>query len=373
MRIVFVGGGSGGHFYPLMAIAEAIKERDYELGTTTDLYYLGPEAYKQSVLDEQAIRFVEVPSGKLRRYFSWRNFTDPFKIIWGVFVAFWKLYWLYPDVVMSKGGYTSIPVVFAAWLLRIPIVIHESDALPGRANKFAARFSRYIGVAHDDVASHFDAKKVALVGMPIRSSFFKTIPDPYSVIGVGKDKPVVLVTGGSLGAEKLNNFVLAALPQLLPSYTVVHQTGEVHQSKLAEDAAALVTDQSLLKNYFAVGHLDQERFAAAMKAASLVITRAGSTTLFEIALLGKPAIVVPIPEDVSRDQRTNAYAYARSGGATVLEEQNLSDDILAAEIKRILEDQAVYAQMSQAAQNFTVNNAAYTLADALRDIGKEHE
>ena len=132
-------------------------------------------------------------------------------------------------------------------------------------------------------------------------------------------------------------------------------------------------DHDLLTRYFVQGHLSQEHMAAAMQAAALVITRAGSTTLFELALLGKPAIVVPIPEDVSHDQRTNAYAYARSGGALVIEEHNLSDDLLAAEVKRILNEPGVYQSMSESAKSFTVGTAAYTLADTLIAIAKEHE
>lgn len=373
MRIVFAGAGSGGHFYPLIAIAEALRERDSELNTNTDLYYMGPEAYNQKSLDLLGIKFVYCPAGKQRLYRSIFNFTDKFKIFAGIFVAFWKLYFLYPDVIMSKGGYGSVPIVLAAWLLRIPIVIHESDAVPGRANAFAAKFARYIGVAHDEVAAHFPKNKVAQVGMPIRRAFFNALSNPHEIAGVPNDKPVILVTGGSLGAERLNNFVLGSLPKLLPNYTVLHQAGDTHATKITEDASALIVDKQLLGRYFVVGHLDQDRFAAAEQAASLVISRAGSTTIFEIALLHKPSIIIPIPEDVSRDQRSNAYAYARGGAATVIEEKNLSDDILVAEIERILGYREVYDKMSRAAASFTVGNAAYTLADVLIDIGKEHE
>ena len=373
MRIIFVGAGSGGHFYPLIAIAEALRERDRELKTSTELYYMGPEAYNQKSLDALGIKFVYCPAGKQRLYRSVLNFTDKFKILVGIFVAFWKLYFLYPDAVMSKGSYGSVPVVLAAWLLRIPIVMHESDAVPGRANSFAAKFAKYIGVAHDDVAAYFPKNKVALVGMPIRRAFFNTLSNPHEVAGVPNDKPVILVTGGSLGAERLNNFVLDSLPKLLPNYTVLHQAGDAHVTKVTDDASALIADKQLLGRYFVVGHLDQDKFAAAEQAASLIISRAGSTTIFEMALLGKPSIIVPIPEDVSRDQRSNAYAYARGGAATVMEEKNLSDDILVAEIERILGDREVYTRMSQAAKAFTVGNAAYTLADVLIDIGKEHE
>ena len=373
MRVVFVGGGSGGHFYPLIATAEAIRQRDRESGRDSDLYYMGPDTFNAEALSDQEIIFVKCPSGKQRRYSSIQNFLDIFKIIWGSWVAFWKLLMLYPDVIMSKGGYTSVPIVFAAWLLRIPIVIHESDAVPGRANKFAARFANYIGIAHDDVSSFFPKDKVALVGMPIRSLFFQTFQNPHEILGIPNDLPMILITGGSLGAERLNNFVLDSLNELLPNYTIVHQAGDSHAEKLTESASALIMDHDLLTRYFVQGHLSQEHMAAAMQAAALVITRAGSTTLFELALLGKPAIVVPIPEDVSHDQRTNAYAYARSGGALVIEEHNLSDDLLAAEVKRILNEPGVYQSMSESAKSFTVGTAAYTLADTLIAIAKEHE
>lgn len=373
MRVVFVGGGSGGHFYPLIAIAEALKVRDEERHAVTDLYYMGPDIYNEKALESQNITFVYCPAGKQRVYRSWRNFTDKFKIFAGIFVAFWKLYWLYPDVIMSKGGYTSVPIVFAAWLLRIPIVIHESDAVAGRANMFAARFARYIGIAHDDVANSFPKSKVALVGMPMRKSFFLAVDNPHAVLGVPADRPLIFVTGGSLGADRINKLILNTLDELLPHYTVVHQTGDVHARETAETAATLLSDKSLLNHYFVMGTLAPEQMAAAMQAASLIITRAGSTTIFETALLGKPSIIVPIPEDISRDQRTNAYAYARGGGGTVLEEDNLTDSILYAEINRIIDDKQVYDAMSAAAKNFTVGTAAYTLADTLLGIGQEHE
>lgn len=373
MRIVFVGGGTGGHFYPLMAVAEALRDRNQAEGRGSQLYYMGPEAYSQESLDALSIKFVHCPAGKRRNYFSILNYLDIFKVAFGVVVAFFKLLLLYPDAVMSKGGYTSVPVVIAASLLRIPIVIHESDAVPGKANKIAARFAQTIAIAYPEVAEYFKKKKVINSGMPIRRALKERLPDPYSTLGINKDRPVILVTGGSSGAERLNNFVLAALPRLLEKYAVVHQVGDQNVEKVSSTASTLFTDQSVLDHYYVFGHLSQAKFAAALQAANIVVTRAGSTTLFEIALNQKPSIVVPIPEDVSRDQRSNAYAYARVTGAVVLEEHNLSDDILTAEIERILNDQTVYGEMIEGTKSLTVGDAAYTLADALIDIGKGHE
>lgn len=373
MRIVLVGGGTGGHFYPLMAVAEAVRERDTQEGRETEFFYMGPEAYSAESLSVLNIKLVRCPAGKQRNYFSLLNYFDKLKTLFGVIVAFVKLLRLYPDAVFSKGGYTSVPVTIAASLLRIPVVIHESDAVPGRANKLAARFARIIGTAHKEVAEFFPKEKVINVGMPIRKAFMKPINDPHTVLGISKDRPVILVTGGSSGAERLNDFVLAALPKLLSTYTIVHQVGDKNVEKVSSTATSLFTDQSALANYYLFGHLPQEKFAAAFQAADLIVTRAGSTTLFEIALNRKPAILVPIPEEVSRDQRSNAYAYARATGATVLEEHNLSDDILVAEINRILGDSQAYQAMVEGTKALTSDQAAYKLADILIEIGHSHE
>ena len=209
--------------------------------------------------------------------------------------------------------------------------------------------------------------------MPLSREFFTTFEDPAAVASVPNDRPVILVTGGSLGAERLNDFIVAALPQLLPKYTVLHQAGDALAPTVSQTAAALINDQELLSRYFVFGHVPHEQFAAMQQLASVIVSRAGSTTLFEIALRQKPAIIIPIPEDISRDQRSNAYAYARGGAATVLEQQNLSDDLLVSEINTILENPEVAKQMSQAAKQFATADAATTMADTLQRIGAEHE
>lgn len=372
MRIVLVGGGTGGHFYPLIAIAEAIRDRDTALVKKTELFYMGPTEYNRESLARLNIRYTYCPAGKRRNYFSLLNFFDIFVTLFGVFFALCKLYRLYPDVVMSKGGFTSVPVVFAARLLRIPIVIHESDATPGKANKFAARYARYIGISYDDAAEFFPQNKTALTGIPIRKFFYARLPDPHTYLTIPKDRPVLFVVGGSLGAERINNLILDSLDELLPHYTLVHQTGTDHKERVTESAGSLISDMQLLEHYFVFGHMTGEQVAAALQAASLVISRAGSGSIAEIALSGKPSILIPIPEEISHDQRTNAYAYARTGAATVIEEKNLQDAILAPEINRILSDQAVYESMQRAAEGFTREGAAYTLADTLLGIGNEH-
>lgn len=374
MRLVLVGGGTGGHFYPLIAVAESLRERTAN-DAAFELYYLGPDPYNAEALAKQGIKFVRCPAGKNRVYRSVSNYLDVFKTAWGIVVAFFKLLWLYPDAVLSKGGYTSVPVVVAAWLLRIPIVVHESDAVPGRANLLAARFARTIALAYDEAAEFFKGKenKLEQSGMPIRRSFRTKIDNPHAILGIQNDRPVILVTGGSSGAERLNNFIIASLPRLLNNFNVIHQVGDANVDQVSSTASALFSDSEPLSHYFVFGHLSEERFAAALQSATLVISRAGSTTLFEIAAAGKPAIVVPIPEDISRDQRSNAYSYARATGAVVLEEHNLSDDILVAEIERILGSADIMAEMTAGARSLTASDGAYKLADILLAIGREHQ
>ena len=160
MRIGLVGGGTGGHFYPLIAVAEELNV----LKSSSNLYYFGPSPYSKEDLEKNSIKYVYCPAGKIRRYFSFQNFLDLFRSFFGVFVALWKLYITYPDVIFSKGGYTSVPILTAARLLRIPVVIHESDAVPGRANKLAKSFAKYIAISYDDVAEFFPAEKNTIPG-----------------------------------------------------------------------------------------------------------------------------------------------------------------------------------------------------------------
>jgi UDP-N-acetylglucosamine--N-acetylmuramyl-(pentapeptide) pyrophosphoryl-undecaprenol N-acetylglucosamine transferase len=370
-RIVLVGGGSGGHFYPLIAVAEelnAVKAQGFPL----ELYYMGPDPYNSDVLNEKGIKFVSCPSGKKRKYFSLLNYLDIFKVIYGFFVAIVKLYIIYPDVIFSKGSYTSVPVTVAGYLLRIPIVIHESDSKPGSANKLAARFARYIAVSFDEAAKYFPSGKVALTGIPLRREVGGVVADPIQALGLPAERPIIFVTGGSFGAERLNNLILDSLDELLPTYTIFHQSGSAHETTVQQTSASLITNIELLEHYFVKGTLTGEEMGLALAASSLVIGRAGAGTIFEIAAKGKPSILIPIPENVSHDQKTNAYEYARAGGASVLEEHNLTDGLLASEINRIMGDPGEYARMSSAAQAFAKNDAARTIGEALIGISQEH-
>lgn len=368
MRIGFVGGGTGGHFYPLIAVVEALESYPNK----PELYYFGPNAYNEELLKKHSVKFIYCPAGKLRLYFSIQNFFDLFRNFFGIFVALFKLYLIYPDVIFSKGGYTSVPILIAARLLRIPVVIHESDTVPGRANIMAKKFAQYIAISYPEALDAFPKDKTALTGIPIRRALLTPDPKPFVTLGIPDDLPLIYVTGGSLGAERINNLILRCLDELLPQARIFHQAGEAMEKEIAFAAQSLITNPELQSRYYVAGTLPVEKVNALLSAASMVITRAGSTTLFEIALHGTPSIVIPIPEDISRDQRSNAYAFARIGAATIIEERNLTEALLISEIRSIIGNQGRWQEMSAAARQFVPTDAAEKIASILVKIGTEH-
>ncbi len=378
MKIVFAGGGTGGHFYPLIAVAEEVRAiaRERRL-VAPKLYYMAPTAFDTEALFENEIAFIGVPAGKWRRYFSLQNYLDIFVTLGGIISAWTTLLSLYPDVVFSKGGYASVPVTIAARLLGIPVVIHESDVQPGRANLLAASFAYRIAVAFDQTAAFFPAKvrgKIARTGIPIRSAVKHPVAEgAREELGLDPGLPVVFVIGGSSGAQTINETVLSSLPELVEVANVIHQTGrDLHAG--VEGAAKVILEKSAhAARYKAFPFLNSLSMRRAAGAADLVVSRAGMTAVAEIAIWGKPAILIPIPEGVSHDQRTNAYAYAKTGAASVLEEQNLSPHVLVSEVRRILGDATVRSAMTQASASFANTEAGRIIAEELVALGLSHE
>lgn len=378
MKIVFTGGGTGGHFYPLIAIAEAVRAvaREQHL-VAPKLYYVAPSAFDAEALFENEIRHLPCPAGKWRRYFSLRNFLDLFVTAGGLVCAFFTLLSVYPDVVMSKGGYASVPVTLAAKLLGIPVVIHESDVAPGRANLMAAKFAYRIAVAFPETAGAFPAKvrdRIAHTGIPVRALLASASADgAREHFGLDPVAPTILVLGGSSGAVRLNEVVLSALPELVSFANVIHQTGKDHLKPSQALASVMLDKNPLKQRYHAFPYLNAYSMRLAAGAADLVISRAGMTAIAEIAHWKKPAILVPIPESVSHDQRTNAYAYAKAGAAIVIEEANLTENIISSEARRILSNPGVASAMAERGQAFAAGDAARVIADELVRIAHRHD
>lgn len=368
-RFVLVGGGSGGHFYPLMSIAKSLRERGVH-----SLYYMGPEPYNAPLLTFMQIAFIPCPAGKQRRYLSFLNVLDIGKTLMGIVIALFRLYSIYPDAVITKGGYASVPVVIAAAILRIPIVVHESDTRPGRANLLAARYARTIGISFEDALPFFKHPSVHLVGIPMREELMRPpSPDPYGALGLEPETPIILILGGSQGAERINELVLQSLKLLLPKYAIIHQTGKKHFEITVLSARELIRDAELLKRYRPVPFVDDPALLNDLyHISTLIISRAGSTTIYEISSHGKPSLLIPIPESISHDQRTNAYAYARKGAALVLEEANLTSNLLSSEIDRIMGNPILLTDMALKAQAFAPQNGSNAVAEMALQIAAEH-
>lgn len=367
MTIVFTGGGSGGHFYPIIAIAEAIGDlvREEHL-ISPKLYYLAPDSFDEKALFENGITYIHIPAGKMRRYLSLRNVTDLFVTFSGTLSALITLFRLYPDVVMSKGGYASVPVVLAARLLGIPIIIHESDAKPGRANLFAAKFAKKIAISFESAAHFFPAKvqsRIARTGIPIRKALTRVEAEGAQLyLGLEKGIPTVFILGGSQGAQRINDAVISALPDLVSFANIIHQTGRANLKEVQTIAQVVLTKSANASRYHPIDYLSATSLQRSAGIADVIVSRAGANSIAEIGLWKKPAILIPIPESVSHDQKSNAYGYAQTGGAVVIEEENLTPHLIVSEIQRILKDPELGKRMVAGAAGFTDPDAARILA-----------
>ncbi|HEY4502022.1 MAG TPA: UDP-N-acetylglucosamine--N-acetylmuramyl-(pentapeptide) pyrophosphoryl-undecaprenol N-acetylglucosamine transferase [Candidatus Paceibacterota bacterium] len=375
MKILFTGGGSGGHFYPIVAVAEAINDETRERRLLEpQLFYAAPDPYDREVLVANNITWVATSAGKVRNYFSVLNFFDYFKTAWGVVRACVRIFFLYPDVVFSTGGYASFPTLVAARLFRIPVVLLQSDADPGRVNKWAAKSAAKIAVAFAEGAEYFPKEKVAHTGNPVRkAALLPAREGATEFLKLKKDLPVILVTGGSQGSQTINDAVIDALPKLLERYQVVHQTGRTNFADVVGRSRIVINDSAIYERYKPFDYLNDLATRMAAGVASLVISRAGAGNIFETAAWGLPAILIPIPEPTSHDQTKNAFAYARAGGAAVIEQNNLTPGLLVSEIDRILSHEEAKHHMQAAARAFARPDAAKLIANALLDIGLSHE
>ena len=368
MRIVLTGGSTGGHLTPLIAIADKLKAK---LGPDAMLLYVGSGAeMEKRMMHEEGIPAKFVLSGKMRRYFSFQNFTDLFKIPIGFLQSLWILFRFMPDVVFSKGGFVAVPVVIAAWVLRIPVMIHESDSAPGTSNQFLARFANRIAIAYPSAAEYFPAEKTALVGNPIRYQVMDG--DPIMLrreLGFTEIRKTILVLGGSQGSQLINEAVLKILPQLLQHFQVIHQTGENNYENVVREAAFMGVKVGH-GGYYAIGFMNANKLRDAFALSDLVISRAGATFITEIAANAKPAILVPLSGSANDHQRMNAYALAHIGAALVLEEANLVEHILIEKIENILNDSELRSAMTKEIKTFYHANAAEVIANSIVEIAR---
>ncbi|MBO4766286.1 MAG: undecaprenyldiphospho-muramoylpentapeptide beta-N-acetylglucosaminyltransferase [Lachnospiraceae bacterium] len=325
-RIVLTGGGTAGHVTPNIALIDRLKEEGFEV------FYIGSKTgIEKELIENLGIPYYGISSGKLRRYFSMKNFTDPFRVLHGYREAKKILKELKPDVLFSKGGFVSVPVVTAAGKAKIPTIIHESDMTPGLANKLSIRYATRVCCNFAETLSHVKGKGVH-TGTPIRRELFTGSREAgLAYAGLSGEKPVILVVGGSTGAVRVNEAVRAALPKLLPEYDILHLCGKGK------------TDPGVT----AEGYVQKEYCDREMKdvlaMADIVISRAGANAICELLALHKPNLLIPLSAEASRgDQILNAASFEKQGFSVVMQESEVTPETLSAAVSDLFANRQRY-------------------------------
>lgn len=369
MKILFTGGGTAGHILPVTAVAREIRK--IYTKEKLQFYYIGPkDDFGRLLLSQENIKIKTVFSGKIRRYFSigaiFQNLVDVFKIPIGIVQAFFYIFFLAPDFIFSKGGYGAIPATVSGWFLRVPVFLHESDIVPGKSALFLSKFAREIFVSFPvKRMEKLPLNKLIFVGNPIREELFegnfKSAVECFKLTG---EKSVVLIMGGSQGAQKINEMVLEILPALLNEFEVIHQCGEKNFRQVQSDSKVMI-NQEMEKYYHLFPFLKENELRDAYSASQIVASRAGANTIFEIAALGKPSILIPLEGSAQNHQYKNAYAYAESGACMVIEEENLSPHFFLDKLKFLVRRPQEMEKMQKAAVSFSTPNAARIIAEYL--------
>jgi len=365
MKIIFTGGGTAGHIFPIIAIVREIKKA-YPYGDF-QFFYLGPEdRYGRKHLSQEGIEVKTVLAGKFRRYLSFGNITDVFKIPIGIIQAFYYIFIISPDLIFSKGGYGSVPACLVGKVLMVPIFLHESDICPGLANRLVSRFSLEIFTGFSiNETEYFPNKKMLSVGNPIRLGVLKgSKTESKKIFKLTGEKPVIFFIGGSQGAQKINDVLLAVLPQVLEEFEIIHQVGDINFVQIKKETDLILSDK-LKKYYHSFPFLDERELGNAYYSADLVISRAGAGSIFEIAANALPSILVPLAGAAQNHQVRNAYAYAERGAALVIEESNFKPHFIFERIKYLLSQPERMDQMSEKAAQFARPNSARIIAEYL--------
>lgn len=335
-RIILTGGGTAGHVTPNIALIPRLQEEGY------DIHYIGSyNGIEKKLMEDMKIPYHGISSGKLRRYFDIKNFSDPFRVIKGYGEAARLIKSLKPDVVFSKGGFVSVPVVIAAKNHKVPAIIHESDMTPGLANKICIPSAVKICCNFPEAMAHLPKEKAVLTGTPIRQELFRGDPvEAVQFTGLSANKPTILVVGGSAGSVKVNEAIRSCLDELLKTYQVIHLCGKDKVDSAYENRAGYVQYEYIKKE-----------LSSLLAFADIVISRAGANAICELQALAKPNVLIPLGSNASRgDQILNAESFQKQGFSHVLLEENLNNESLLAAISQVYENRATYKKTMEASQ-----------------------
>ena len=349
-HIVLTGGGTAGHVTPNIALIPKLQEKGFQIS------YIGSyNGIEKSLIQELGIPYYGISSGKLRRYFDIKNFSDPFRVLKGYGQAKKLMKQLKPDVVFSKGGFVTVPVVLAAKKRKIPAIIHESDMTPGLANKLCLSSATKICCNFPETVSTLPADKAVLTGTPIRQELLHGDKEAArNFCGFSSDKPVLLVIGGSLGAASVNENVRKILPELLKEFQVIHLCGKGKTDSSLEHTAGYVQYEYI-----------KEELPDLFALADIVISRAGANAICELNALAKPNLLIPLSANASRgDQILNARSFERQGYSMVLEEEEITESVLMDSIRKLYENRNSYIEAMQSSKQLDSINQIVSIIES---------
>lgn len=352
-KIVMTGGGTAGHVTPNIALFDSLQKDGYEI------HYIGSyEGIEKGLIEDKKIPYYGISSGKFRRYRSWKNLTDPFRVLHGFFQARRLLGRIRPNVVFSKGGFVSVPVVMAAKTRHIPVIIHESDLTPGLANKLAMPSATKVCCNFPETLLYLPKEKAVLTGSPIRQELLHGNKQAAKdFCGFTGDLPILMVMGGSIGSVYINNAIRGCIDTLLTKYQIIHLCGKGNIDESLKDKKGYAQFEYISENL-------PDLFAAA----DLVVARAGANSICELLALHKPNILIPLSRNASRgDQILNANSFAKQGFSAVLEEEEVTSEKLMATIDDVMAHRSKYID---AMKNSGQMNAIETIMGLIEEVSR---
>jgi UDP-N-acetylglucosamine--N-acetylmuramyl-(pentapeptide) pyrophosphoryl-undecaprenol N-acetylglucosamine transferase len=372
MRVLVSGGGTGGHIYPALAVAMQLRE-EYQ----AEILFLGSDdGLETEIVPAAGFRLATIKAGKLRRYISWETITGVMRVPVGMIEAINLVGQFRPGVAFTSGGYVAVPAGLAARFKRVPLLMHQQDVPPNLSNRLVAPLATRISVAFADSLTYFPARKTLQLGNPLRQAMLDVRQTPPQearrALGFERQEPLLLVTGGSQGARHLNQTVGKALPDLLAHCQVLQISGNALYNETHElcESVLAAQDEAVRRRYRLVAYLNEE-MPLALQAADLVLCRSGASTLSELAALGKPSILVPLPPAIgSSPQEANAEMFGRNQAARVMKDGDLKPQVLVENVTSILASSTLLEAMSNAASSFAKPQATQEIAAEIVKIAK---